>query len=233
MRIRLLAGALGISLLAVVIYVTTRQNKPEVAKISPDRPVSEMTSAQKSATVMAAIPAPAAAPTETAVAAPALALEIPYADDLKEYLVIRNKVFMSETEKILRKSFLNNARMLIALGEFLRTPSSSDSESDDARDVATDLLLEAVQKEKSEVAEKALREVIEDAGVEDEKINQDARTTLAGTKAEILYHWSAMDPAKSEQMHSWLPGPVSEKIWQNVRQAQNQNVLESQAEVRK
>ncbi|RYZ63496.1 MAG: hypothetical protein EOP09_17570, partial [Proteobacteria bacterium] len=99
MRIRLLAGALGISLLAVVIYVTTRQNKPEVAKISPDRPVSEMTSAQKSATVMAAIPAPAAAPTETAAAAPASAQEIPYADDLKEYLVIRNKVFMSETEK--------------------------------------------------------------------------------------------------------------------------------------
>ncbi|MBC7370129.1 MAG: hypothetical protein H7326_01100 [Bdellovibrionaceae bacterium] len=159
-------------------------------------------------------------------------IPVPFASELAEYRAIRNKVFMSETEKILRKSFLNNTQMLIALGGYLNTPSATTGESEDARNVATDLLLEAVQKENSEVAAKALQEVISDQTIENDEMDADVRKSLAGTKAEVLYYWSAMDAAKSEQMHSWLPGPVSEKIWQNVRQAQNQNLAESK-EIRK
>lgn len=173
-------------------------------------------------------------PDAPAVAAPTrvsqAVLPVPYETELKEYANIKNKVFLTEEEKATRRAMLNNDGMLRSLGDYLKNPTSVDQESDQARNLATDLLLEALRTEDSPAAQAALQELIQDTAVEDSKIEQNTRQVLAGTKAEVLYHWSALDPQKSTQMARWLPGPVSQKIWQNVINAQNQNRAESALE---
>lgn len=214
------AAVAGIGSLTLQHGVSPKSPAPEAVNASGISVTKDVTDKPKQApkSPSAMTDSPTAGPTETPV---------PFATELKLYQAVRNKVFMSETEKTLRKSFLNDGRMLMALGEYLKTVSIDTADTEEARNNATDLLLEAVQTEKSEAAEQALQSVIMDEQIENENLDLEARKSLANTKAEVLYHWSAMDPARSEQIQSWLPGPVSEKIWQNVRQAQNQNLAES------
>lgn len=151
----------------------------------------------------------------------------PHADELKQYRVMKNKAFLTDEERALRKSFLENNEMLRKLGVYLKSPAPEESESEEAKNAATDLLLEAIKDQKSAAAEAALQEVIADNAIENAQMDPAQREALAGIKAEILYHWSAIDPEKVSQIEEWLPGPVSKKIWQNVLKAQNQNRAES------
>ncbi len=160
----------------------------------------------------------------------ATAVGPPHAEELKQYRVIKNKAFLTDEEKALRKSFLENNEMLRNLGTYLKTPATEESDSEEAKNAATDLLLEAIKDEKSAAAEAALQEVIADNTIENTQMDPAQRESLAGVKAEILYHWSAIDPEKVSQIEEWLPGPVSKKIWQNVLKAQNQNRAESHNE---
>lgn len=93
---------------------------------------------------------------------------------------------------------------------------------------AIDLLLEAAKSpEGREAAEAALQGIIADNQIEGEALPMDARKNLAGVKAEVLFQWSAQDPTKTKSMQAWLPGPVSQKIWENVTDAQTRNLRES------
>ena len=95
------------------------------------------------------------------------------------------------------------------------------------QDVAVDILLDALKDGDSRAAEEALREVVKDEQVEDGTLSGGVREQLAGVKAEVLYQWSAMVPSGASELARLLPGPVSQKIWQNVLNMQSQNLAES------
>ncbi len=53
------------------------------------------------------------------------------------------------------------------------------------------------------------------------------RRALAGIKAEIMYQLSSERPGEAAQLQASLPGPVSERIWNNVQYQQENNLAES------
>lgn len=155
-----------------------------------------------------------------------------YEKELNEYTRIKAKVFLSEEEKEYRRRLLADRSMLEDLGRYLRTPAQTGATEDEAqKSAALDLLFEAFDT-KSEVSEAILRDIVQDKQIENESLDLQTRKSLAGVKAEVLYEWSSRQPAQSETLRSWLPGPVSEKIWKNVQATQQQNVAESMMEAR-
>jgi hypothetical protein len=96
---------------------------------------------------------------------------------------------------------------------------------------AVDLLLEA-RLGGSQIAGQVLRSVVTDGQVEKESLSRSDRQAFAELKADVLYRWSAREPAITAELPGWLPGPVSQKIWRNVVNAQEQNQLESAEEAR-
>jgi hypothetical protein len=201
--------------------------KPAVTSLGIVKDANNGTAAKETLAVTGTAPPAAPATTVAEKPQPLAEVPVPFASELKEYEIIKEKVFLSEEEKSLRKSLWANENMLRSLGDYLKSVGTQTETSEKSRNLATDLLLEALHDGKSPVAEKALQDVITDTGIENDKLDPSARQSLAGTKAEVLYNWSAMDPGKAAEMKTWLPGPVSKKIWNNVQQAQSQNLAES------
>lgn len=154
-----------------------------------------------------------------------------YEKELKDYIELKAKVFMSDAEKRRRAELIANADFLRAAGELLKRPAALETEEFDHQARAMDLLFEALQSPSKAVAADVLRSVVEDPQIENEKLDMGTRQALAGAKGEIMYHWSALDPEGARNIPSWLPGPVSRKIWQNVVEMQEQNLRESAEEM--
>jgi hypothetical protein len=237
MRNKILLGIIAtIAVVGLILAAVRGPKKEDTAALPAPIPtasqlgISKEVSPAKETLTTAALPAVAGPAVKGEKPAPLKEVPAPFAPELNRYIVIKNKVFMNDEEKALRKSFLQNNEMLSALGEFLKTPAAETKTLEAERNAATDLLLEAVKAGPNAAAEAALQGVIADGAVENPQLDQKARQSLAGIKAEVLYHWSAINPDKAPEMKSWLPGPVSAKIWQNVEHAQAQNVAESKAE---
>lgn len=151
-----------------------------------------------------------------------------FAEALVDYARLRSKLFLSDENKSQKARLLQDAELMRAL-ELLLKSSANDMKSQELQNDAIDLLLEA-RASGSRDAESVLRSVLEDRQIENDAMELGQRKALAGIKAEILYQWSALEPARAEEMRRWLPGPISEKIWSNVVDAQDQNELESQGD---
>jgi len=151
---------------------------------------------------------------------------LPYAKELDTYVVLKKKVFLTETEERSRDQLLKNPAILRAMGQRL-TISAADDAAALEQNSAVDMLLEALRSGDSTVATEVLKAVVTDRQVEDGALDISSRENLAGIKAEVLYQWSALNPVQSGQIASWLPGPVSQRIWQNVVTAQASNIAES------
>jgi hypothetical protein len=147
---------------------------------------------------------------------------------LKKYSVLKQKVFLSESEKSARAAYLNDTALLLGLLPVLRMPASTIDQHQ-AQDAALDLLLEARADAQSDAAGAVLRSVVEDDSIEKTALSMNERTSVAGLKAEVLFKWSAQEPTLLSDMPKWLPGPISRKIWSNVLAAQDQNTAESMA----
>jgi len=160
------------------------------------------------------------------------ARSFPYEKELKDYIELKAKVFMSDEDKRRRAELLANVDFLRGAGELLKRPAELESEEYDKQARAMDLLLEALSSPSKDVAAEVLRSVVEDPQIENEKLDLKTRQALAGVKGEVMYHWSAMDPeGAGRNIPSWLPGPVSRKIWQNVTEMQEENLRESAEEM--
>jgi hypothetical protein len=174
--------------------------------------------------------------TTTGKSAPASSLskvsvEIPR--ELMAYAEMNKKVFLTDDEKAQKKGFFRDSRFLKSLESLLRQPAEIGSDLQIQQFAALDALFEAVQSPDSERgAEDVLRSLVEDKSVEDPKLDGKSREALAGVKAEILYQWSSLQPNKAGEINRLLPGPVSQRIWQNVLDTQRNNVAESQEEAR-
>lgn len=179
-------------------------------------------------TKVAQAPAPAAATPVITVTPKIEVKPEPYAKELADFGALKKKVFLTPAEEANRNQLLSNERVLRGLrGRLMRSPTTSNEALE--QNAAIDMLLEAVRVGDSEVAMDVLRTVVTDGQVEDESVDRSTRENLAGIKAEVLFQWSALKPAQASELASLLPGPVSEKIWQNVVDAQQSNLSESAA----
>ncbi len=178
----------------------------------------------------ASIPSSSSAFGATAVV-PSAERPFPYERELTDYIELKAKVLMSDAEKKRRAELLANADFLRGAGELLRRPAALETDEFDRQARAMDLLLEALSSPSKEVAASVLRSVVEDAQIENERLDMATRQALAGVKAEVMYHWSAIDPEGTRDLPAWLPGPVSRRIWQNVIEMQEENLRQSAEEL--
>lgn len=154
----------------------------------------------------------------------ARSINFEYQSELDAYTTLKSIILPTEEQKQERSKLLSNGRLLAALGaRLVKQPLLDLSE----QDVAVDILLDALKDGDSRAAEDALKSVVRDSQVEDLALDRPVREQLAGVKAEVLYQWAALAPHVSGDLASLLPGPTSQKIWQNVLNSHQRNVAES------
>lgn len=164
-----------------------------------------------------------------AVAGAVKPLKLRYEAELRAFAKLKASAALNREERARKKSLITNVALIQEVGDLLNfagQPLRATGLSE-LQNMAIELLFEARQSTAMAEAERVLRSVIEDEQVEDSELNADVRRSLAGVKAEVLYHWSVKDPSRLGELKSWLPGSVSQKIWRGVMLAQNQNRLAS------
>lgn len=152
--------------------------------------------------------------------------------ELGDYAFLKKKVLLSDADKSEKKDLMQNDRFLRSLESLLKTPTNGDFEMEQQQNFALDLLFEALESDTRSIASEVLQAIVQDPQVENAQLDRKSREKLAGLKAEVLYQWAALEPGKSGEIQSWLPGPVSQRIWQNVLASQHSNLEESAAEAR-
>lgn len=152
-------------------------------------------------------------------------------DALADYVRMKGQIFMSAETRARKDELLRDEKFLKGLGQLLKTPASRDLKTQELQSQAIDLLIEARTATDGKVAGEVLKSVVEDASIENDKLKLAERKALAGLKAELLYQWTAQEPQVADSILSWLPGPISQKIWRNVLAAQEQNELASTQEL--
>lgn len=145
-----------------------------------------------------------------------------FQNDLNLFANLKRKIFLSQADERERQRLLTDSRLLKALGARLQESSVSPAVAN-SQDLAVDLLIEAVKSGDKAMASEALGAVVADPQIENDSLDPNVRRNLAGIKAEVLYQWTAADPAQARDMSGRLPGPVSQKIWTNVVRKQESN----------
>ncbi|MEZ0391979.1 MAG: hypothetical protein ACAH59_07185 [Pseudobdellovibrionaceae bacterium] len=152
--------------------------------------------------------------------------------ELRELQIIKAKPFPTAAEQEKKKSLLKNSEFLRSLGETLRNVHlMQDPQYETSENAALDFLMEALQSGDQKTALEVSKQLIQDPQVENDKLPQELREILAGIKGEILYHATSIAPSSLGPIESLLPGPVSQRIWENVQNEQRSNLAESQREL--
>jgi hypothetical protein len=162
---------------------------------------------------------------------PAQRKEFSHSRQIAGYAELKSKIFASESEKRERKLLVRDPVLLRSLEGLLNTPDRTGE--DDLQAVAIEILMEAwADPQARPIAEEVMRAVVEDPRVEDPALDLRSREILAANKGELIFHWTSLDPGKLSEVRAWLPGPVSEKVLENVRGLQDRNLAESAEEAR-
>jgi hypothetical protein len=157
--------------------------------------------------------------------------EFPHARQIAEYSEFKSKIFPSDSEKRERSRLIRDTSFLKSLEGLLRTPDRIGE--DDLQAVAIEILMEAWADAKARpVAEEVMKAIVADPRIEDPALDLRSREVLAANKGELIFHWTSLDPGKMAEIRAWMPGPVSERILQNVRSIQDRNLAESAHEAR-
>jgi hypothetical protein len=143
--------------------------------------------------------------------------------EVQELIKLQEKVFMTETEEASKKNLLQNENFFRGLRPLFSVTGDLGSDLAAAQNVAIDALINSKTRAASEV----LESIVVDSTIENNQVPETSRQQLAELKADVLYSWSASDPEARERIPGLLPGSVSQKIWQNVLEAQQQNRAES------
>lgn len=146
---------------------------------------------------------------------------------LNQIHVIQKKVFKSEAELEIIKSFISSRSRLQSLVTLFTNRQLLIETSSADQSAAVDVLIEASKSESAQYAEELILEIIRDSRIENENEIPAVRESLAGIKAELMYHAVRID---NRTVQNSISGPVTQKIWNNVQQAQADNVSESQLE---
>lgn len=225
-RILIPAIVVSVGIGASLILTQTEKNTPEsLAETSADvpsgpaAPASVVTVAEPAAGVTLQVEAPKIAEVPKAWA------EFKHQVDLEKYLGLRKKVLLAEGQNDDKKDLLNDRALLQSLQPLLVTEAPADKV--ELQNAALDLLFEALKTDMRAEAIEVFKSVVADSFIESQNGSFAARENLAGIKAEVLLNWSSADPGASAEIEASLPGPVSQKIWDNVKKHQKNNLAES------
>lgn len=214
---------IGILVLIGLVIWQSRPARQHALDVRNAEPTSSAVNNLQVARLPAGVPSVAIG---TKTAAPKALEPAPHAKELAVYTDLHRKVFLNERESAEKDALLKNASVLRAMGvRLMRSPGSEAAAKE--QNVAVEMLLEALRTGDSEIAAEVLKGVITDGQVEDAHLDIASRENLAGVKAEVLFQWSAFRPAQANELATMLPGPVSQKIWQNIVDAQASNIAES------
>ncbi|MEN0057508.1 MAG: hypothetical protein AAGB31_01635 [Bdellovibrio sp.] len=219
---------LGLALGVLKNSETPSSDKSESSGVSPEK-ILTSSPRDTEATLPASTPHAASSSPTPEETQPTIATRpFIYEKELQEFAHLREKVLPNPDEQRLRKELLHNSRVLRALQSLLVTaPGSEDGLQ--LQNTALDLLLEALRSGARAEAVAVLKAVVADSSIENSQLDTQARTELAGVKAEVLFYWSAADPTANSTIEAALPGPVSQKIWGNVQIQQKKNLAESRS----
>ncbi|MBL7689507.1 MAG: hypothetical protein JNJ49_15830 [Bdellovibrionaceae bacterium] len=142
-------------------------------------------------------------------------------------IVLATSTDDEEKQRQLKERMFQDASLMRELELLLKAPAMGNHELASQQMTALDVLFDAMNSKSADLAEKVLAAVVEDRTIEDESLDSNRRQALAEVKAEVLYRWSAAEPGQVDQIVGMLPGPVSQKIWGNVIETQEQNAAES------
>lgn len=167
------------------------------------------------------------APIKEKPAAPAKPeLPFEFKKELDVWSELNKRLFLSESDLAEKRRLLNDIALLRGLGLRLTEPSIS-KEVVENQDSAVDLLIEAVKSGDREAASDVLKSVVQDSQIENPSMDKAVREHMAGVKAEIMLRWAALVPDEVATIERSLPGPVSQKIWDNVKKRHASNLSES------
>lgn len=175
-----------------------------------------------------AVPAKPAVPLQEAELAKKVWQDFKYGKELEKYAVIEKKALLLEHDKVAKRKLLSDSGFIHSLQPLLVTAAMHD-EAAHLQNAAVDFLFEALKSDLRSDAIQVLQAVVADPSIEDENRDVLTRKALAGVKAEVLFHWSSIEPSSAPEISAALPGPVSQKIWANVKKQQENNLAESAA----
>ncbi len=138
---------------------------------------------------------------------------------------LKKRLFLSEADLAEKNRLLTNTALLRALGLRLTEPSVAQSVVE-SQDAAVDLLVEALKSGDRETASDVLKSVVEDPQIENSAMAPQVREHMAGVKGEIMLRWAALVPEDAANIERSLPGPISKKIWDNVKKRHESNRLD-------
>lgn len=231
MRMRTLV-ILSVSLTCVGIglslYLKSQKSHESESQMTPVREeapaVNPIANEKEQAVAAGAIQIPAASSVAPEVAA--LWKDYKYTHDLQKYADLGKKAILLEPDKLVKRRLLKDENFLRSLEALVKT-APVDEQSQSMQNSALDFVFESLNTDMRQVAIEILKNVVADPTVENTRVNEMDRKVLAGVKAEALYQWSAVDPSAERSINGLLPGPVSEKIWVNVKKQQESNLGES------
>ncbi|WP_374030539.1 hypothetical protein [Bdellovibrio bacteriovorus] len=230
MRIRTLVMLSGaITVLGVGLIVMSEKSKPETesqAAPTQEAPAANPVESEKETAIAAGTKPAAMDVIKSSQTMPVVFKEFKQARDLKKYADLSHKALLLEPDKIVKRRLLKDEDFLKSLEALLKT-APNDEESQQMQNSALDFVFEALNTDMKSAAIEVLKGVVADATVENSAVNEMDRKVLAGVKAEALHNWAAADPSAESSINSLLPGPVSQKIWANVKHQQESNMGES------
>lgn len=148
---------------------------------------------------------------------------------LRTFSKVSKKIFHSDADQLRLRNTVADENLLRSFSELLTTDAQNDLEFAQAQNSAIEILLLA-DSQGSAVARQVLREIIQDAQIENDQVDIAQKTALAEIKADILYQWSSQNINAETEIPGLLPGPRSQKIWNNILETQKNLRLESLAE---
>lgn len=219
----------GILVLGVGLMVIGEKQKPETeSQVAPAQevPATSPISFEKETAIAAGTKPAAMDVINPTPAVPVVFQEFKRKHELSRYADLNRKALLLEPDKIVKRRLLKDEAFLKSLESLLKT-APADEESQKMQNTALDFVFEALNTSMRSAAIEVLKNVVADATVENSAIHEMDRRVLAGVKAEALHNWSAADPTAETSINGLLPGPVSQKIWANVKQQQESNLGES------
>lgn len=157
---------------------------------------------------------------------------------IEEFSNLSEKVFSNPEEQMRRSELLMNPDFVQNIGDYL-LKSSNDEVQETVHDQSVDFLVEALKLGSTEALTQVER-VIADPQVENTKLPLAQRKFLGETKGELLYQYAALNSvdgrsgsenATERQIAALVPGPATQKIWNQVLRELANNYAESKREL--
>lgn len=223
--------AIGVG--AAISLVPAPPKHPEIKLSSVAMPAindtnaeTQMESRTPSSQPVAMAPAVAALPSPSLEKSKKFWADYKFHAELDKFAMISNKALLLEHDKVAKKKLITDVAFIRSLKSVLLTAALDNTMSHN-QNIAVDFLFEALKGSQHDEVVKVLQAVAADPAVDNEQTDMASRKALAGVKAEVLFTWSAVDPDADANIAAALPGPVSQKIWANVKKQQENNLAES------